>query len=182
MRKVLNWFSTALTVFLMVIVIVLAVVVVAAKASGGEPTILGYQLKSVLSGSMEPTFQTGAVIAVKPLEQDEKQSLQKQDIITFQSEEGIPVTHRIHNVIHSGVHTMYETKGDNNNTIDKDLVLSDNVTAKYTGFTIPYAGYFTQFAQSREGSALLLIVPGVFLLIYALFLIITGLKSIQNQQ
>ena len=41
-------------------------VVISSKASGGEPQVFGYQLKTVLSGSMEPAFNTGSIIAVKP--------------------------------------------------------------------------------------------------------------------
>lgn len=32
----------------------------------GEPQVFGYQLKTVLSGSMEPEIKTGSIIAVKP--------------------------------------------------------------------------------------------------------------------
>lgn len=48
-----------------------------------------------------------------------------------------------------------------------DAVLSQNVTAKYSGFSVPYAGYLIDFAKSQKGGALLLIIPGVLLLLYA---------------
>ena len=58
---------------------------------------------------------------------------------------------------------MYETKGDNNNAADTEPVLSENVVAQYADFTIPYIGYFIDFAQSKEGGAILLIGPGMLL-------------------
>ena len=141
----------------------MAFLVVSSKASGGEPQAFGYQLKTVLSGSMEPTFKTGSVIAVKPLNTEERKTLKEDDVITFQESEDILVTHRIIGVTTSGEHVMYETKGDNNNAADMEPVLAENVVAQYAEFTIPYLGYFIDFAQSKEGGAILLIGPGLLL-------------------
>ena len=156
---------------------IMVFLIISSKASGGEPQVLGYQLKTVLSGSMEPTFQTGSVIAVKPLDSEEKKTLNKEDIITFQTSDGILITHRISNVNKSGDYVLYETKGDNNETSDADPILSDNVVALYSGFTIPYIGYFINFTQSKEGAALLLIGPGLLLLAYSVFCIYQGLRE-----
>ncbi|QED46787.1 signal peptidase I SipW [Cytobacillus dafuensis] len=177
-KKTRKFISNLVTTILFINLIVMAVLVVSSKASGGEPEIMGYQLKTVLSGSMEPTFLTGSVIAVKPLEKDEKRNLQKGDVITFVASDEKLITHRVIGIKTSGEHVMYETKGDNNNAADLDPVLSDNVTAVYTGFTIPYIGYFIDFAQSKEGSTILLIGPGVLLLGYAAISIMQGLREL----
>ncbi|MDF2038084.1 signal peptidase I [Bacillus sp. CMF12] len=178
MKKALKIISNIITAVLFINLILMAFLVVSSKASGGEPQAFGYQLKTVLSGSMEPTFQTGSVIAVKPLSSEESKSLKKDDVITFQASEEKLVTHRIIGVTNSGDHVMYETKGDNNKTADMEPVLSDNVRAVYTGFTIPYVGYFIDFAQSKEGSAILLIGPGLLLLGYAAFSIFQAIREI----
>lgn len=156
----------------------MAFLVVSSKASGGEPQAFGYQLKTVLSGSMEPTFQTGSVIAVKPLNTEESKMLKENDVITFQESEGILVTHRIIGVTTIGEQVMYETKGDNNKAADLELVLSENVVAQYADFTIPYIGYFIDFAQSKEGGAILLIGPGLLLLGYAAFTILQAFREL----
>lgn len=178
MKKALKIISNLITVVLFINLILMAFLVISSKASGGEPQAFGYQLKTVLSGSMEPTFQTGSVIAVKPLDSKERKSLKKDDIITFQTGDDILITHRIIGVNTSGEHVMYETKGDNNKTADMDAVLSDNVVAVYSGFTIPFIGYFIDFAQSKEGSAILLIGPGILLLGYAGFSIYQALREL----
>ena len=167
MKKVGKMISNLITIILFFNLIFMAFVVISSKASGGEPQAFGYQFKSVLSGSMEPTFLTGSIIAVKPVKEEDKKKLQKGDVITFVDSKKRLITHRIVGTKMSGEYIMYETKGDNNNAADKDLVLSDNVKALYTGYTAPYIGYFINFAQSKEGSALLLIAPGILLLIYA---------------
>ncbi len=46
---------------------------------------------------------------------------------------------------------------------------SVNVVAQYTGVTVPYVGYAMNFAVSKAGSVVLMIVPGLMLLLYALY-------------
>lgn len=159
--------------------ILLAFVVISTKASGGDPELFGYQFKTVLSGSMEPEFKTGSIIAVKP--GGDMTRFAEGDVITFMEGENKLITHRVIDVIHSGDNVMYETKGDNNNAPDSSLVLSENVVAEYAGFTIPYLGYLGSFAQSKEGAALLLIVPGLLLLIYAGFTMWQGISQLERE-
>ena len=162
-KKIMKWVNNLVTGILMVLLIGVASLVVITKASGGEPQFFGYQLKTVLSGSMEPGIQTGSIIAVKLAE--EKTGYAEGDVITFM-EEDMLITHRITEVFTSGDSVLYRTKGDNNNAADMNPVLSDNVVASYTGFTLPYVGYFINFSQSKNG-ALLLLIPGFLLLLYS---------------
>jgi len=181
MKKILNFISQFITIILFVNVIFLGILVISSKASGGEPEIMGYQLKTVLSGSMEPSILTGAVIALQPLEGKEKETLKKGDIITFQTADNILVTHRIHKVVHSGEHVLYETKGDNNQVVDKDLVISGNVVASYSGLMIPYLGYVVDFSQSKEGSLFLLVFPGLLMLVYSISILRSGFKELDRK-
>lgn len=175
-ENIKKWVNNIVSAILMILLISVASVVVISKASGGEPQFFGYQLKTVLSGSMEPGIQTGSIIAVKAAE--DKNAFQKDDVITFLAEEDMLITHRITEVVKSGDSVLYRTKGDNNNAEDMDPVLSDNVVAKYTGFTLPYVGYFINFSQSKNG-ALLLLIPGFLLLIYSAFTIWKVLSVIE---
>ena len=166
-KKINNLISTGMTVLLLIIVLFLAFTVIMSKASGGEPNVFGYQLKTVLSGSMEPGIKTGSIIAVKPLE--DATNLEVGDVITFQESQEKVVTHRITEVIKSGDQVMYRTKGDNNENEDMNPVLSENVLAIYTDFTIPYIGYFNEFAKSKNGSLVLMVLPGVLIFAYSIF-------------
>ncbi|MCG3088286.1 signal peptidase I SipW [Sporosarcina cyprini] len=175
-KKVTKWVNNIISGILMLLLITVAAVVVISKASGGEPEIFGYQFKTVLSGSMEPGIQTGSIIVVKAAE--DKNAFKTGDVITFQEEEGILITHRITDIVKSGDSVLYRTKGDNNNGEDMNPVLSDNVVAEYTGHTVPYVGYFINFAQSKNG-AFLLLIPGFLLLIYSAFTIWKVLSAIE---
>jgi signal peptidase I len=152
--------------------------VISSKMSGGEPSLFGYQFKTVLSGSMEPTFDTGSIIVVKP--SDKNLNYQKGDIITFKKDESTIVTHRIIDVIKNKGSVLYKTKGDNNEDPDSDPVLSQNVLAEYTGLTIPYLGYFQDFTKSKNGVVLLLILPGVLLLMYSIITIYKALRELDQ--
>src|SRR5690606_2260944 len=122
--------------------------VVASRASGGEPTILGYQLKTVLSGSMEPGIQTGSIILIELA--DEKTNFEKGDVITYlEPQQNILITHRIEEVQLNGA--RYITKGDNNNAPDQQPVLAENIVGEYVNITIPYVGYVFQFVSSGQG-------------------------------
>ncbi|KAB2336088.1 signal peptidase I [Cytobacillus depressus] len=179
MKKVLKIISNLLTIVLFLNLILMVFLVISSKASGGEPQIFGNQLKSVLSGSMEPTFKTGSVIAVKPVE--DPSILKEQDVITFVQEDGSLVTHRIMEVINNGENIMFKTKGDNNGDMDTQPVLAQNVKAVYTGFTIPYLGYFIDFAKSSKGTAMLLIIPGLMLLGYSSLTIYQAIREIDKR-
>lgn len=174
MKTTMKWISNITTMLLFVLLLVMVFFVISMKASGGEPNVFGYQLKTVLSGSMDPTFKTGSIIAVEPVK--DKTELKKDDIITYVQQDGQLVTHRITEVLGSGEQLQYVTKGDSNKEADVTPVLAENVVAKYSSFTIPYVGYFVEFAKSQKGTVVLLIVPGILLLIYAGFQIWSGLK------
>ncbi|MBL5794100.1 signal peptidase I [Heyndrickxia sporothermodurans] len=180
-KRIKKWISSIITTILFLVLVFMLFVVISSKASGGEPQFLGYQLKTVLSGSMEPGIKTGSIIAVKPAE--DKTHFKKGDVITFKADEKTIVTHRIIEVNKNGTDVIYRTKGDNNKTADMEPVLSQNVLAKYTGFTLPYVGYFINFSQSKNGSALLLILlPGLLLLGYSIISIWRAIAQIDDKK
>lgn len=165
MNKIKKWSSNLVTTILFMILLVMLYVVISSKLSGGEPQAFGYELKTVLSGSMEPGIKTGSIIAVKP--GGDKERFMKGDVITFRSEDNVIVTHRIKEVLKEGDQISYKTKGDNNKSEDLNPVPSYKVLAEYKGFTIPYLGYFADYTKSKTGGALLFIIPGILLLAYS---------------
>lgn len=179
LRTLGKWVSNFITGILFLVLIAMLFLVISSKAAGGEPQIFGYQLKTVLSGSMEPGIKTGSVIAVKS--GGDMTRFKEGDVITFKQDENMLVTHRITEVMKNGTQVMYRTKGDNNSTEDMNPVLSDNIVAEYTGFTVPYVGYFIDFAKSKNGSALLLILPGILLLAYSIYTVWQVIRSIDKK-
>ncbi|WP_407271280.1 signal peptidase I SipW [Radiobacillus sp. PE A8.2] len=175
LKRLKVWGGNIVTVVMVITIVVMAFVIIASKVSGGDPKVFGYELKTVLSGSMEPEIKTGSIIAVKP--GGDMTDFIENDVITFQQQDGKLITHRIVEVVGNGDNVLYRTKGDSNGTPDSNLVLADNVVAKYNGFTIPYIGYIISFAQSQNG-AFLLLVPGFLLLLFACFTVWQTLAQI----
>jgi signal peptidase I len=179
MKRAVKITSNVLYVLVFVTLLTMTIMVISSRASGGEPELFGYQFKTVLSGSMEPTFKTGSIILVEKI--DNPKSLSKNDVITFKQDERNMVTHRIVEVIKQPEHVLYRTKGDNNEEADLNPVLAENVVAKYSGITIPFIGYFLKYASSQMGTAILLILPGLLLLGYATITIRSVIKEIESR-
>ena len=163
----------------LIVIFILAFIILSSRFTGAEPSIFGYQIKAVLSGSMEPVFKTGSIISIK--QTDDNETFNKDDIITFQMEEKL-ITHRIIEVMNKDGQVSYKTQGDNNDGPDMWTVPSSSVIGKYTGFTIPYAGYALNITQSKEASALLLFIPGLLLFASALFSIIKSARKLDAER
>jgi signal peptidase I len=161
--KLQVWLIRIITFVLVLLLIFLASTVIASKLSGEPYKIFGYLPKIVLSGSMEPTFKTGSIIAIKP--GGDLTRFYPGDIITFKMKENVLVTHRVVEAVIEGGNVMYRTKGDHNNSSDRKLVPAHKVIGQYTGFTIPYAGYFFNYISTNWGKALLFIIPGLLLIV-----------------
>ncbi|WP_410772005.1 signal peptidase I SipW [Fontibacillus sp. BL9] len=170
------------TIVMVLLFILVAGSVILSKVSGGEPTFYGYQLKSVLSGSMEPAIHTGSIVAIKP--EGDTSGFNKGDIITFRADENRLITHRIVEVVKNEQtnQVIYRTKGDSNDAPDIEPVSSVNVIGRYTGFTIPYIGYIVSFAGTKLGNVTLLIVPGLLLVFYAVITLWKAISSLEEKK
>lgn len=175
-RKLLKIINQLVTSLLFITLLFTLFLVISSKVTGKDANLFGYQIKTVLSGSMEPEMETGSIIFIETV--GDTTRFQENDVITFLTEENIPVTHRITEVIDSG--EQYITKGDANEAADSQPVLAENIVGTYTGITIPYAGYILSFATSKQGAALLLIVPGILLLINSFIIIWRVAQYAQN--
>ncbi len=114
---------TILTIFMLVILIFNLYNFYSIKILKKDlPTINGYGILEVASGSMSPTLNIGDLIIINTNQKD----YHKNDIITFYDVNGSFVTHRL---ISIDKDTMI-TKGDANNTEDESLP-TKNIVGKY---------------------------------------------------
>lgn len=171
--KIINQLITSL---LFIVLLLTLFAVITMKASGGQASLFGYQVKTVLSGSMEPEFKTGSIITIN--ETGKQHNYEKGDVITFKTKDNILITHRIVKVKKGG--QQFITKGDANDAPDMEPVPRDNIIGVYTGFTIPYLGYIINFANSSEGAALLLVLPGIGLILYSIITISRALRKVDH--
>ncbi|HEU4962526.1 MAG TPA: signal peptidase I [Bacilli bacterium] len=164
MKKGLHIAGQVATGLLVVLLLFNLYFVISSKINGGEPKVMGHELMVVLSGSMNPVFKTGDLIAVKP--GDVNTAYQVGDVITFRSPEDANkiITHRVTEVTERNGMRLYVTQGDANDSKDPKPVPQLNVIGQYADFHIPKLGYALSFIKSKPGMAIMLIVPGVLLI------------------
>ena len=137
-------------------VLVAAAVVLAVALVGVR--LVGFEVFSVLSGSMEPAYKVGSLIWVKDVEPSE---VQVGDAITFVMNEDLDVaTHRV--VAIDAENQYFQTKGDANDAVDGSPVHFNNLIGVPV-FTVPYLGYFVSWIQTPPGCYVALIVAAAVL-------------------
>lgn len=165
MRTTLKISGQIIFYLLLALFVILIFFGAASRITGGNPALFGQRMFVVMSGSMEPKIHTGSVIFDNPNVQIS--SLKVGDIITFKppTNPNILITHRIYRIVKQNGQEGFMTKGDANAIQDGWIVPANNVVATYDHFTIPYLGYYLDFIRTKMGLAMVLIIPGAFLII-----------------
>ena len=158
---------------LMILGVSLSVMIIALLVLSGM-----VQFLVVLSGSMQPTFQTGDVIVTVDTPVS---SLQVNDVITYHSPENTKmlVTHRIMKKTFTDHGFVFLTKGDANDMNDSYQVSSDLVVGRIV-CSIPYVGYVAQVSHSVFGFLLLVLAPGVVVICGEVVSIVRKVKERQD--
>lgn len=140
------------------------------KANKGEvPSVFGYSLMRVKTGSMEgdreDSIKTGSIILTKKVDEHE---LDVNDIISFYSTDpaikGEVETHRIverHSLVTG--EREYITKGDANQSDDEYPVLYKNVIGKYVKNFGVASGSVLGILQNPKVIFFLIILPMIFI-------------------
>ena len=121
------------------------------------PDFFGYKSFVIMSGSMEPTIKKGDAILVKEVPENE---IRIHDIISFTTQNKTNVTHRIIGIAEENGKRKYTTKGDNNNTEDKERITYEQMDGKY------------QFKMSRFGVVINILKSKFTLMILVLIIIL----------
>lgn len=104
----------------------------------------------VLTGSMEPEIRPGDAILIEKLK-DEKElyQLKQGDVINFKRDK-ITITHRILDIRRDEAGNLsFQTKGDNNQSADEELVHPNNINGMVTA-VIPKIGMPILVLKSQE--------------------------------
>lgn len=143
--------NTVVTAFL-ILTAALCLYVTVQVISQGYVNLFGYSLFRVVTGSMEPTIQTGALMVSKAVGME---SIQVGDIICFRAQEsaifGRMMTHRVIEIA-AGADggLLFATKGDANLALDGYYVTQANFVGKviwYTGEGSILSAIFSVFTN-----------------------------------
>ncbi len=164
LRKIWNIVSTVLVV----LIVLCAVFLMGSR-------LLGYQVFTVISGSMEPEYSVGDLLYVKDVDVN---TIQVGDPITFVLNEDLVVaTHRVVRIDAENQH--FYTKGDANETEDSAPVHFKNVIG-VPQFSIPLLGYVSDFVQNPPGTYIAIGV-GILLIILVFLPDMTGKKKKEEE-
>lgn len=153
LRKIWNTISN----ILVALVVILALLLVGAR-------IVGLQVFTVLSGSMEPTYHTGSLIYVR---KTDPYTIKEGQPITFMLDENTVATHRVVGIVpdeEDPTVIRFRTKGDANEAEDGSLVHYKNVIGTPI-FSIPYLGYVANYIQHPPGMYIAISAGAVLLLL-----------------
>lgn len=124
---------SALWWLVLISLVVLLINIFGAKLSGNVPSVFGYSVMNIVSGSMEETIPKNSYILIKKASAEE---IEKDDIICFYSTDpkiyGLPNTHRVVEepiTTESGIEFI--TKGDANPVNDFETAKGDNLIGIY---------------------------------------------------
>ena len=165
-KRVFKWFFSVITALSFIFGLLIFVSVLRAN-SGEVPSVLGYSVMRVKTGSMEPELRTGCIVIAK---KTDPQSLEVGDIISFYSIDpdpylnGQPETHRIverHYLI-SG-EREFITKGDANEADDPSPVMQSNLIGKVVLNLGVASGSVLGILQNPKVIFFLIILPLIFI-------------------
>jgi len=119
--------------------------------------VIGIVPYVVLSGSMEPTIETGSLCFInKHVKYDD---IKVGDVVAYTASTTANVTHRVVNITDEG----FETKGDRNDTTDGISVNKDNYIGKNV-FSIPKIGFAVRTLQTARGRIIIITLVIVVLI------------------
>jgi len=157
---------------------VMAFFLVQSKLSGEAPSVFGYRLYMVLSGSMRPAFDTGSVVFVRP---EDPASIGKGDIITYSGDGDMLTTHRVVEVLNDEEGLKFVTRGDANNANDPKPVPAENVVGRVYG-SLPYLGYLMGFAQTKKGLIFMVFIPGTLVILFEIRNIFKYMREAEEER
>ena len=118
---------------LMALLFALIVNIIGAKMAGKVPSVCGYSIMHIVSGSMEDEIPQGSYVLIKRISPDK---VKIDDVICFYSDDpaiyGLPNTHRvIKDPIRVGEGFEFVTKGDANPAEDHVTAKGDRLIGVY---------------------------------------------------
>ena len=125
------------------------------------PRVMGYNIYTVVSGSMEPSIPTGSLVYIEGAQPED---IEAGDVIAFYGarDSAAVITHRV--VENNTLMGQFVTKGDANEKADVNPVSYEEFIGKLA-LSIPYLGRLAQFFTSTSGKigAGIVILAALFL-------------------
>ena len=157
--KVFTVIGTILCMILVPILLINLTLIAKSYLNKDEvPNVGGVLPLIVLTDSMYPQIESGDLIICKTISAE---NVKVEDVISFFDPAGNGtsiVTHRVVEIVEQNGETFFRTRGDHNNTEDKDLVPAEKLVGLYKT-RIPGAGNIAMFMQTTTGLIVCVLLP-----------------------
>lgn len=124
--RVLNIIKNVICWTLIVCLVSMLIIFLMARTSGETPSVFGYSILRVSSGSMEPELMVGDVIIDKKIE--DYSDIKKGDVVTFKGSgnlSGMLVTHKVIKApYYENGELMIQTRGIANEIADEPILMT----------------------------------------------------------
>lgn len=125
-QKIIRGIANVFYFALVGVLVILLYLGVQSRSNGKLPSLFGFYVFNVQTGSMVPTLPIGCYVIVH--ESADPSNIEKGTIVTFHFINGTIVTHRVIDVLNTEEGVRYRTKGDNpDNDPDPELLSPDRI-------------------------------------------------------
>ncbi|MCD8056085.1 MAG: signal peptidase I [Clostridiales bacterium] len=164
-REAVSLAADFVSTFITTIIVIAAIAIVALR-------LMGWNMYSVDSYSMTPTYPINSLVVVKPVEPE---TIQVGDVITYVlNMDGVLVTHRVTAIDKSN--QTFTTKGDANESEDASPILWGNVVGKVV-IGIPELGAILRVLTSEENRPIVIgVIAGLLVLSFG-WDIVSGIRK-----
>lgn len=175
--KIINYLS----IFIIVAAVLVLLNVVMTK-SGDIPSVMGYSLFRVMTGSMEPAIPTNSVIVTRAVDATE---IEVGDVISYFSKDptlrGAVNTHRVVDIYEEEGTVFYQTRGDANNAKDLYPPTADEIIGEVV-FSSYLLGVVVRLISNPLVFFPLILIPLLILLILNLIKAYRTAANIARQE
>lgn len=179
-KKAVKITSTVAWWCALILLFVLIVNIIGAKMAGKVPSVCGYSVMHIVSGSMEDEIPAGSYILIKNVSPDK---IKNNDVICFYSDDpaiyGFPNTHRVvEEPIRVGEGFEFVTKGDANPGKDRVTAKSERLIGVY----VDTLDALTAISSAMSGNMLLavFIVLQISIIGMVVYVTVLAKKSKEN--
>ena len=164
-KKIFSRVMSAVSIIIFLFGLVIFGCVLNATA-GKVPSVFGFSLLQVQTGSMVPEYEIGTVVVTKKVDARE---LAVGDVISFYSLDkdisGKVNTHRIVEIEHGGDDNApyFTTKGDHNNKVDKTKVWPSQIVGKVVYDLGTVSGSFIGVFRNPNVIFFVIVLPLIFI-------------------
>ncbi len=151
------------------------------RAANVEAPLYGAYV--IVSGSMEPIIKIRDAVITRRV--DSIDDIKKGDVVTYRAMDesyyGILITHRVVDIQNEGNKTIFVTKGDNNETVDRSPIEFGQITGKVV-MRIPKVGYIKYFLVSSYGWIIAIVIQSFLIVGYDIFKLVRNIEKMHNEK